>query len=138
MAKGYRAGRLAEEIRKITGNMLLFELKDPRLKGKMVSVSGVDVSDDGSYATVYLSVLGKSISDDADEKEKDDILKSMKSASGVIRREIGKNIKLRHVPELSFKIDNSIEYGRHMSKIIDSLGIEKYLHSRDSRMTQRK
>lgn len=126
MAKGYRAGRLAEEIRKITGNMLLFELKDPRLKGKMVSVSGVDVSDDGSYATVYLSVLGKSISEDADEKEKDDILKAMKSASGVIRREIGKNVKLRHVPELSFKIDNSIEYGRHMSKIIDSLGIDKY------------
>lgn len=132
MAKGYRAGRLAEEIRKITGNMLLFELKDPRLKGKMVSVSGVDVSDDGSYATVYLSVLGKSISDDADEKEKDDILKAMKSASGVIRREIGKNIKLRHVPELSFKIDNSIEYGRHMSKIIDSLGIDKYNNNDDS------
>ena len=132
MAKGYRAGRLAEEIRKITGNMLLFELKDPRLKGKMVSVSGVDVSDDGSYATVYLSVLGKSISEDADEKEKDDILKAMKSASGVIRREIGKNIKLRHVPELSFKIDNSIEYGRHMSKIIDSLGIDKYDNNDDS------
>ncbi len=132
MAKGYRAGRLAEEIRKITGNMLLFELKDPRLKGKMVSVSGVDVSDDGSYATVYLSVLGKSISEDADEKEKDDILKAMKSASGVIRREIGKNVKLRHVPELSFKIDNSIEYGRHMSKIIDSLGIDKYDNNDDS------
>ncbi|MCI6710838.1 MAG: 30S ribosome-binding factor RbfA [Firmicutes bacterium] len=132
MAKGYRAGRLAEEIRKITGNMLLFELKDPRLKGKMVSVSGVDVSDDGSYATVYLSVLGKSISDGADEKEKDDILKAMKSASGVIRREIGKNVKLRHVPELSFKIDNSIEYGRHMSKIIDSLGIDKYDNNDDS------
>lgn len=132
MAKGYRAGRLAEEIRKITGNMLLFELKDPRLKGKMVSVSGVDVSDDGSYATVYLSVLGKSISEDADEKEKDDILKAMKSASGVIRREIGKNVKLRHVPELSFKIDNSIEYGRHMSKIIDSLGIDKYDSNDDS------
>ena len=89
MAKGYRAGRLAEEIRKITGNMILFELKDPRLKGKMVSVSGVDVSDDGSYATIYLSVLGKSISEDAEDKEKDDIIKAMKSASGVIRREIG-------------------------------------------------
>jgi ribosome-binding factor A len=126
MAKGYRAGRLAEEIRKITGNMLLFELKDPRLKDKMVSVSDVEVSDDGSYATIYLSVLGKSISEDADESEKNDILKAMKSASGVIRREIGRNVKLRHVPELSFKIDNSIEYGRHMSKIIDSLEIDKY------------
>lgn len=126
MARGYRAGRLAEEIRKITGSMILFELKDPRLKDKMVSVSGVDVSDDGSYATVYLSVLGKSISDDADEHEKEDILNAMKSASGMIKREIGKSIKLRHVPELRFKIDNSIEYGRHMSKIIDSLGIDKY------------
>ena len=126
MAKGYRAGRLGEEIRKITGNMLLFELKDPRLQGKMVSVSDVEVSDDGSYATIYLSVLGKSISEDAEEEEKNDILKAMKSASGTIRREIGRNIKVRHVPELSFKIDNSIEYGRHMSKIIDSLGIENY------------
>ena len=126
MAKGYRAGRLGEEIRKITGNMLLFELKDPRLQGKMVSVSDVEVSDDGSYATIYLSVLGKSSSEDAEEEEKNDILKAMKSASGTIRREIGRNIKVRHVPELSFKIDNSIEYGRHMSKIIDSLGIENY------------
>lgn len=133
MAKGYRAGRLAEEIRKITGNMILFELKDPRLKGKMVSVSGVDVSDDGSYATIYLSVLGKSISEDAEDEEKDDIIKAMKSASGVIRREIGKNVKLRHVPELSFKIDNSIEYGRHMSEIIDSLGIDKYDNDSDSK-----
>ena len=56
----------------------------------------------------------------------------LKSASGVIRREIGKNVKLRHVPELSFKIDNSIEYGRHMSKIIDSLGIDKYDNNDDS------
>ena len=46
--------------------------------------------------------------------------------------EIGKNVKLRHVPELSFKIDNSIEYGRHMSKIIDSLGIDKYDNNDDS------
>ena len=121
MGKGYRAARLAEEIRKITGNMILFELKDPRLQNKMVSVSGVDVSDDGSYATIYLTVLGKSISEDADEQEKEDILSAMKSASGTVRREIGKKIKLRHVPELRFKIDNSIEYGRHMSKIIDSL-----------------
>lgn len=134
MAKGYRAGRLAEEIKKIIGNMILFELKDPRLNGKMVSVADVDVSDDGSYATIYLSVLGKSISSDAEETEKDDILKAMKSASGLIRKNIGKNIKIRHVPELSFKIDSSIEYGRHMSNLIDSLCIDKYADTdRDER-----
>ncbi len=125
MGKGYRAGRLGEEIKKIIGNMILLELKDPRLQNKMVSVSDVDVSADGSYATIYLSILGKSISEEADEQEKKDILAAMKSAAGFMRREIGRSIKVRHVPELSFKIDNSQEYGRHMSKIIDSLDIKK-------------
>jgi ribosome-binding factor A len=123
MAKSYRAGRLGEEIKKIIGNMLLRELKDPRLQGKMVSVSDVDVSDDGSYATVYLTILGRCIESDADAQEKKDILDAMKSAQGFMRREIGKNVKLRHVPELRFKIDGSLEYGRHMSQIIDSLDI---------------
>ena len=105
--------------------MLLTELKDYRLQGKMISVSDVDVSSDGSYATVYLSVMGKSVEDDAGEDEKKDILAAMKSASGLIRREIGRAVKVRHVPELTFKIDSSLEYGRHMSKVIDSLNIPR-------------
>ena len=125
MGRGYRAGRLGEEIKKIVGNMLLFELKDPRLQNKMVSVSDVEVSDDGSYATIFLTILGKSVSENADDQEKKDILAAMKSAAGFMRKEIGRNIKVRHVPELSFKIDNSLEYGRHMSKIIDSLDIRR-------------
>lgn len=125
MAKNYRSGRLGEEIRKTVGMMLLTELKDYRLRGKMISVSDVDVSPDGSYATVYLSVMGKSIEEDAREDEKKEILAAMKSASGLIRREIGRAVKVRHVPELTFKIDSSMEYGRHMSKVIDSLNIPK-------------
>ena len=125
MAKSYRSGRLGEEIKKTVGFMLLTELKDHRLQGKMISVSDVEVSSDGSYATVWLSVMGKSIRDDAQEEEKKDILSAMKSASGVIRREIGRNVKVRHVPELTFKIDNSLEYGRHMSQVIDRLNIPK-------------
>lgn len=125
MAKSYRSGRLGEEIKKTVGFMLLTELKDHRLQGKMISVSDVEVSSDGSYATVWLSVMGKSIRDDAQEEEKRDILSAMKSASGVIRREIGRNVKVRHVPELTFKIDNSLEYGRHMSQVIDRLNIPK-------------
>ncbi len=126
MVKNYRPGRLGEEIRRTVSMMLLTELKDYRLKGKMISVSDVDVSSDGSYATVYLSVMGQSIEDSALDEEKKDILAAMKSASGIIRREIGRNVKVRHVPELTFKIDNSMEYGRHMSKIIDSLNIPKH------------
>lgn len=123
MGKGYRQGRLGEEIRKIISELLLREIKDPRLSG-MVSISSVEVTSDGSYATAYVSVLGLSSNDEASDKEKEDVLEAFKSAKGLIKREIGKQIKLRHVPELIFKMDTSMEYGRHISKIISELGIE--------------
>lgn len=120
MGKGYRPGRLGEEIKKITSDLLLKELKDPRLEGSLVSVTAVDVTGDGSIATVYLSALKMGQQDNSKEY-KDEILEAMKSCKGVIRREIGKNIKLRHVPELIFKMDTSLEYGRHIDELIDSV-----------------
>ena len=123
MAKNYRPARLGEEIKKTVGNMLLTGLKDHRLQGKMISVFDVEVSSDGSYATVYLSVMGQNFREDASEEEKKEILAAMKSASGILRREIGRSVKVRHIPELTFKIDSSLEYGRHMSAVIDSLHI---------------
>lgn len=123
MARNYRQGRLGEEIRKIVANMILLDLKDPRLKDRMVSVTDVEVTSDGSYATVYLTILGKDVRENAGQDEKKEILDAMKSASGYMRTEIGRNIKLRHVPELRFKIDSSLEYGHHMSKIMDDLNI---------------
>ena len=66
MGKGYRAGRLGEEIRKIISSMLISQIKDPRLSS-MISISGVDVTKDGSYATIYVSTLD--FSKDAAEKE---------------------------------------------------------------------
>lgn len=124
MGRGYRSGRIGEEIKKIVSGMLLRELKDPRLS-PMVSVSAVEVSDDSSHATVYVTILGPKVSDEAGAEEKKAVLAAFQSAKGLIRHEVGKQIKLRHVPELSFKIDTSQEYGRHISKIIDQLGIEK-------------
>lgn len=125
MGKGYRQGRLGEEIKKIIGELLLREIKDPRLSG-LVSISAVEVTSDGSYATVYVTVLGSSNDEEKAQKEKEDVLAAFKSAKGLIKREIGKSIKLRHVPDLIFKMDTSLEYGRHISKIIGSLGIENY------------
>jgi len=121
MGKGYRQGRLGEEIRKILSDLLLRELKDPRLSG-MVSVSAVEVTSDGSYATIYVTVLTTS-ADEAAEQEKEEVLAALRSAKGLIKREIGRQIKLRHIPELIFKMDNSMEYGRHISKMIDALEI---------------
>jgi ribosome-binding factor A len=128
MGKGYRQGRLGEEIKKIIGELLLREIKDPRLSG-LVSVSAVEVTSDGSYATVYVTSLSINADDKKAEQEKEDVLAALRSAKGLFKREIGRSIKLRHVPELIFKTDASLEYGRHISKIIGDLGIEKY--SRD-------
>lgn len=123
MGKGYRQGRLGEEIRKIISEMLLKDLKDPRLS-VMISITAVEVTSDGSYATVYLSVLGTDPAAETAQEQQSEILEALNSAKGFIRREIGYRVKLRHVPELIFKMDRSMEYGRHISEIIDGLDID--------------
>jgi len=124
MGRGFRQGRLGEEIRRIISEMLLREIKDPRLSG-LVSISAVEVTSDGSYATCYVLVLGSDPAQEATDEEKEQVIKAFNSAKGLIKREIGHQIKLRHVPDLIFKIDTSMEYSRHISNIIDSLGLEK-------------
>ena len=123
MGKGYRQGRLGEEIRKIISELLLKELKDPRLSA-MIRVTAVEVTSDGSYATIYLSVLGLSSAAEDMEKQQQDVIEGMNHAKGLIRKEIGRQVKLRHVPDLIFKIDRSMEYGRHIDKIINDLDIK--------------
>jgi len=126
MGKGYRQGRLGEEIRKIISTLLLNGIKDPVLLENMVSVSAVDVTSDGSYATVYVSLLGFGKDGFASDEQKEEILKAFGRCKGLFKKEIGKKIKLRHIPELIFKMDNSLEYGMHMNQVISSLGIENY------------
>ena len=122
MGKGHRQGRLGEEIRRIISELLLRGLKDPRLSAR-ISVTAVEVTSDGSYATVYLSVLGPDPDEEKAQLQQEETLEAMKSAKGFIRKEIGRQVKLRHVPDLIFRIDKSMEYGRHISKIIDRLDI---------------
>lgn len=122
MGKGYRKGRLSEEIRKVLSMMLLREIKDPRLSSGMISISEVNVTSDGSYATCYVTVLSLSKDEEARHEEEEQVLEGLRSARGMMRNEIGKQIKLRHVPELIFKIDHSMDYGRHISEVIESLG----------------
>ena len=125
MGKGYRQGRLGEEIRRIISEMLIHGVKDPRLSG-MISLTGVEVTSDGSYATCFVSILGLNQNQEERQKEAEDVLAGLNSAKGLFKREIGHQIKLRHVPELIFKIDESLEYGRHISEIIGTLGIKNY------------
>ncbi len=106
-----RSDRVGDAIRKEIANLLQNEIKDPRLP-EMVSVVAVDVTRDLSLARVYISVLGS-------DEEKKDCQAAIESASGFIRREIGKRVRLRTVPELRFMIDESIERGMRISRLID-------------------
>lgn len=116
MSRGHRQDRIGEEIRKIISDLLLKGLKDPRLDA-MISITAVDVTSDYSYATVYFSVLGA----DSGTERMREIEEGFASSQGYIRREIGRQIKLKHVPELIFRADVSEEYGRRIDEIIGTL-----------------
>ncbi|HAF59820.1 MAG TPA: 30S ribosome-binding factor RbfA [Bacillota bacterium] len=122
MGKGYRAGRLGEEIRKVVSELLLKEIKDPRLSG-IVSISAVEVTADYSYATLYISILDDTNEDGPTDSRKQEVLDAFQSAKGLIRREVARQIKLRSVPDLLFRIDTSMEYGRRITKVLNQLGI---------------
>lgn len=123
MGKGYRAERLGGEIKKVISELLLKDIKDPRLSG-FVSISAVEVTADYSYATLYVSILDNPGNDVIEEERKQEVLDAFKSAKGLIRKEIGRQIKLRHVPDILFKIDTSLEYGRHISRVLAELNID--------------
>lgn len=102
---------------------LLREVKDPRVQQGMISVTRVETTGDLRYSKVWLSVMGMS-----DEKE---FKKGLKSASGWLRHELGSSLNLRYTPELVFEIDHSIEYGAHISSVINSLDIK---HNEDEQV----
>lgn len=114
-----RTRRIGEEIKKVITELITEQkIKDSRVTGtrSLVSVTTVDVVRDLTYAYVYISVLGK-------EEDKDKVLEGLKSASGFIRKEVGKTVNLRHTPEIIFKGDDSIERGVNISKLINDLNI---------------
>ena len=104
-----RIGRINEEIQRELADQLR-HLKDPRVSSGMVSVTRVDTTGDLRYARVYVSALDKS-------REKE-ILKGLKSASGFLRRELGRALQLRYTPELQLIADDSIQYGAHILQVL--------------------
>lgn len=108
-----RINRISEEVRRVVSDLVLNGLKDPRIS-TMTSITNVEVTRDLSFANVYISVLGN-------DKEKEDTIAGLNSAKGFIRKEIGSRIELRHSPEPIFRLDESIEKGLHMSKLIEQL-----------------
>lgn len=106
-----RSDRVGDEIQKVVADLIQNEIKDPRLP-PMVSVVEVRASRDLSHAHIYVSVLGTA-------QQKKDCAAALRSASGFIRRELTARIRLRVSPELHFIVDESIERGIRMGRLID-------------------
>lgn len=106
-----RTDRISEELKKELSELIRNHIKDPRLP-EFVSITAVRVTKDLRYAKVYISVFG-------DEEKKKGAISALSHAAGFIRHEIGHRINLRFTPEFSFKLDDSIEHGMYLSKLID-------------------
>ncbi len=107
-----RTARISSEVKREISKIIVNDLNDPRLTiDAMVSVTDVEVTNDLSYADVYISVLG-------DEKNKDDVMEALDQATGYIKILIGERMRLRTMPEFRFKFDESIERGAYMDKLI--------------------
>ena len=109
----HRVERVNSLIRQEISELLQRQVKDPRL-GNFIAVTEVSTSADLKYAKVFVSCIGS-------EEEKQQTLSVLASASGFFRKELGRRIKLRYVPELSFRWDDSIERGDHLLQLIDRL-----------------
>ena len=110
-----RIGRINEEIQKELASKIR-NLKDPRVQSTMISITRVETTPDLRYAKVCVSFL--------QEDKAADALKGLKSASGYLRRELGRALQLRYTPELVWALDDSITYGAKMLKLINSLEVE--------------
>ncbi|MFC4387443.1 30S ribosome-binding factor RbfA [Gracilibacillus marinus] len=104
-----RANRVAEQMKKELGDIISRRIKDPRVG--FVTITDVEVTGDLQQAKIYISVLG-------DDKKRQDTLIGLAKAKGFIRSEIGKRIRLRKTPELSFDLDDAIERGNRIEDLL--------------------
>lgn len=124
-----RAQRIADQIQREIAVLIQLEMSDPRVG--MVSVTGVDVSNDLAHAKIYITVLNSLAGDEQinadtlsepgvlDQLEIEENLKALKKASGFLRTLLAKRLRLRVVPKLQFYYDSSIEQGQRLSDLID-------------------
>lgn len=113
--------RINMEVQRELSEIIRSGIKDPRIH-PMTSVIAVEVTPDLKYCKAYISVLG-------DEEAAKATVEGLRSASSYVRRELARRVNLRNTPEIKFILDQSIEYGVNMSKLIDE--VTKDLHDED-------
>ena len=111
----YRKGRINDEMQKTVADVLR-SVKDPRVSGAFVSITGAEVTADLKYAKIFYSVL---------QGDKKAIKEGLASSAGYIRGQVARRMDLRQTPELSFVEDTSIAYGAHISELLNSITISE-------------
>lgn len=112
----YRRARINDEVARVIAEALR-DVKDPRVRDQMITVTSCDVSGDLKFAKVYFSVYG------AKPEDIKDIKKGLYSAAGFLRRAIAETINLRITPELNFEYDNAMERGANISELLKKAAI---------------
>jgi ribosome-binding factor A len=115
MAKEFsRSSRVSEQIHRELSELIRLELKDPRISSKLslVTLTDVEVTADYAHAKVFYTSL-------AGEEYHEEIERGLKHSAGFLRRELGRRIRIHHIPELHFVYDASVERGTRLSNLID-------------------
>lgn len=118
MATNRRVSRVAALIQEEISQMVIHEIKDDRVGAGMVSVTYVDVSGDLQHAKIYVSIYGT-------DEARAETMAGLKSATGYVRRELGKRVRLRRTPEILFVEDRGIERGSQVLTLINQLNQER-------------
>ena len=108
-----RSLRVAQQIKRELAEMLRRDLKDERIAG-IISITEVELTGDCRYARIFLSVYG-------DDAEKQGTMQALTDCTGHIRGELGRRLQLRFAPEVSFRLDDSLERGAKVSQILDKI-----------------
>lgn len=107
-----RSLKISSQMQKELSKIIAEDINDPRLTDNViVSITEVEVTNDLSFADIYVSVLG-------DDSKKESVIEALEDAKGFMKRLIGERMRLRSMPEFRFKYDNSIEHGAYMDKLI--------------------
>lgn len=112
-----RVNRISAEIQRVLSSAILEGLKDPRVDPLRAGITDVEVTNDLSFAYVYVTVIG-------DDDVKEETMQGFEHARGYLKKVIGEEVEIRHVPQLIFKLDESQERGMHIEKLIDKIHAE--------------
>jgi ribosome-binding factor A len=123
-----RKDRVGDSIKREISLMIQKELKDPGIG--FVTITGVEVSADLKRAYIYYSILG-------DDESKTKTARALKRASGFVQHEIGKRLRLKHVPEVEFRFDGSVEYGAHIEELIRKIHHQDDAEGKETNLSEK-